>query len=494
MTSDDYEPKLWPISIEGIWGFIDVEGTVKIEPQFANACPFREGLALVSVFGTSESDLAFDRSYDGFIDGSGQFVIPTRTPVFDPKLEDYDHYGYSSFSDGVAVVRDATGSPSDCGLIDRSGKLIAPMRFQAIDWIGEGLCIAEVRQEEGDSTPIEGYVNYQGQFVLQPENYLYGSNFSEGRAVITIREYHDDYDENDNYYAYDDYQLLIDRGGKVIVGRGAYSSIDPIIGGLSRVRKDDEVGLIDRDGKVVVPLGEFSQITQPDPGTTYLGEKDRGFYAIESDSEPKRLPDFNAEPMRYRGDLIWIRTKDEKNGCARPDGTIVVDPVFDELSFGYDGELAKFWKGSEQGYVNRSGKIVWSTRNWELPLQYSIREPLQSYLPDFVLEAMPLSYNWDCKNAIVFVCSGDLEKLQKFCLEKQSTEVKVTDHSNEFEPGQLQISISFEGVAFLEVFAMHPEPKDAENIDGFVGFYHCDNMYALRKKYPDKTIGIILEN
>ena len=105
-----------------------------------------------------------------------------------------------------------------------------------------------------------------------------------------------------------------------------------------------------------------------------------------------------------------------------------------------------------------------------------------------------MSYNWDCKNAIVFVCSGDLEKLQLFCLEKQSAEVKVTDHSNEHEPGQLNISISFEGVAFLEVFAMHPGSKDAENIDGFVGFYHCDNMYALRKKYPDKTIGIILEN
>jgi hypothetical protein len=56
--------------------------------------------------------------------------------------------------------------------------------------------------------------------------------------------------------------------------------------------------------------------------------------------------------------------------------------------------------------------------------------------------------------------------------------------------------ISSEGVAYLEVFAMHGdhESKDAEDTDSFVSFYHCQNMTALREKYPDKTIGIILEN
>ena len=487
MTSSSFEPKLWRISVEGKWGFIDATGTVKIEPQFSMAEPFREGLALVSVPGTSEADLAFDRSYDGFIDESGEFVIPAEFPTFYENREDYDHYGYSSFEDGVAVVRDATSSDGIRGLINRTGKLVAPMRFHSLDDFGEGLCGFEIHPEfEYDRQKFErGYMDYRGKVVLRPDGLLYGSGFSEGRAVIKVRN-----DEGDH-------ELMIDRAGNVVVGPGEYTAISGVQGGLSRVVKDGEVGLIDRDGQVVIPIGEYDQITEPDPGTTYIGEKDGVFYAINSDVKPMRLPDFGAEPMRFRGDFIWIRSDGNKDGFAKADGTIIVAPVFDDLSYSFDGELCKFYRGSEQGYVNRSGKIVWSTKNWELPLQYSIREPLQSYLPDFGLEAMPLSYNWDCENAIVFVCDGKLEQLRNYYLGKRSNAVEVNDYTDyETEPGKLDMMISFDGVAYLEVFAMYgdQESKDAEGTDGFVRFYSCNNMDELRKKFPGKTIGIILKN
>ena len=97
MTSTTFEPKLWPISVEGKWGFIDATDFVRIEPQFANVEAFSQGLALVSVPGASEADLAFDRNYDGFIDEFGKFVIPDAFPNFYEKREDYDQYGYSSF-------------------------------------------------------------------------------------------------------------------------------------------------------------------------------------------------------------------------------------------------------------------------------------------------------------------------------------------------------------------------------------------------------------
>lgn len=483
-TPPAYEPKLWPISVEGRWGFIDATGTVIIKPQYANAAPFREGLALVSAFGTSAVDQVFDRTYDGFIDESGQFAIPAEFPAFYTKREDYDSYGYSSFEDGVAVVCDASSSDGLKGLIGRKGKLVAPMIYNSFGWsFSEGLCSFEVNHGGGRSE--RGYMDYHGNVLLRPKGFLYGSGFSEGRAVITIRD------------SKGDHELLIDRQGRDIVGPGEYTAISTIAGGLSRVVKDGEVGLIDRDGRVVIPLGEYSQITEPDPGSTYIGEKDGVFYAISPEGEPTRLPDFDAEPVQYRGDLIWIKTNDNKDGFAESDGTIIVDPGFDDLSYSFDGELCKFRKGTEQGYVNRSGIIVWSTKHWELPLQYSIREPLQSYLPTFGLEAMPLSYNWDCENAIVFVCDGNLEMLRKYYLERRSADVEVKDYTDyDSEPGKLSIMISFKGVAYLEVYAMHgdQESRDTEDTDYFVSFYHCENMSVLRKKHPDKIIGIILEN
>ncbi len=487
MPTANYKPKLWRISVEGKWGFIDATGAVRIEPQFSNAEPFSEGLALVSVPGTSEADLAFKRSYDGFIDESGEFVVSAEFPTFYENRADYDRYGYFSFEDGVAVVRDATISDGIRGLIDRTGKLVAPMRFHSLNDFGEGICGFEIHPEfEYDRQKFErGYMDYRGKVVLQPDGFLYGSRFSDGRAVITVRD-----DEGDHV-------SVIDREGNVVVGVGEYTAISAIAGGLSRVVKDGEVGLVDRDGRVVAPLGEYDQILGPDPGTKYIGERNGTFYAIDANTEPTKLPDFGAEPIRYRGDLIWIRSEDGKDGFAKPDGTIVVNAVFDDLSYAFDGELCKFYRESEQGYVNRSGEIVWATKNWELPLQYPIRDPLQSYLPTFGLKAMPLSYNWDCENAIVFVCDGKLEQLRKYYLGKRSTAVEVKDYTDyEMEPGKLNMMISFEGVAYLEVFAMYgdQEANDAEDTDSFVSFYHCENMDELRAKFPGKTIGIILEN
>jgi WG containing repeat len=478
-----YEPKLWPISVEGKWGYIDANGTVKIEPQYAQASPFREGLALVSELGTSDFDQAFKRKYDGFIDETGHFVIPAKFPDFYKKREIYDSYGYSSFEDGVAIVRDASSSSGLKGLIDRKGMLVAPMIYNSVGWsFSEGLCSFEIEHEDGRSE--RGYMDYQGNVVIRPNDFLYGTGFAEGRAKVTIR--------NDK----GDYELLIDRQGNSIVNPGEYDSISDVQGGLCRVVKGDNVGLIDRDGRIVIPLGEYSQIIEPDPGAIYIGEKNNVFYAIKSDSSVTRLPDFGAKPMRFRGDLIWVRANDDKDGFAKPDGTMIVEPVFDALS-SFEGELCKFHKGTEQGYINQAGKIVWSTKHWELPLQYSIREPLQSYLPNFGTEALPLSYNWDCENAIVFVCDGNLEMLRKFYLARRSADVKVEDNTNyDSEPGKIDISISFPGVAYIEIYAIQgdAESKNAEETDDFVSFYACENMAALRKKYPNKTIGIIIEN
>ncbi len=483
MTATKFQPTLWPISVEGKWGYIDEKGTVKIEPQFAIASSFREGLALVSIFNTNEADQTLNRTYDGFIDDSGQFVIPAELPTFYPKREITDSYSYSSFEDGVAVVRGTGSSDVLEGLIDRKGNLIAPMVYNSLGWsFSEGLCSFETQSERG-------YMDYRGRVVLRPDGFLYGSGFSEGRAVITVRS-----DDPEDEF---DHESMIDRGGNIVVGPGDYAAISAVAGGLSRVVKDGEVGLIDRDGRVVVPLGEYDQILEPDPGDIYIGEKNGRYYAIGAGGQTKKLPDFHAEPVRYHGDLIRIASDGGKDGFATADGKVVVEPVFDDLSFGFNGELCKFRRGFEQGYLNRSGEIVWATENWALPLQYSVREPLKSYLPGFVLEAMPLSYNWDCENAIVFVCDGKLERLREHCLGKRSTEVEVHDNTDyESEPGKIDLTISFEGVAYLEVYAMHGdvESKDIEDTDYFVRFYHCENMSALRRKYPNKTIGIIIEN
>ncbi len=74
---------------------------------------------------------------------------------------------------------------------------------------------------------------------------------------------------------------------------------------------------INHKRNVLTPPSEFS-LTESDRVTTYIGEKAGVFYAIRSKAKPTKLPDFGAEPMRYRPALIWIRFNNGKDGFAKP--------------------------------------------------------------------------------------------------------------------------------------------------------------------------------
>ena len=107
------------------------------------------------------------------------------------------------------------------------------------------------------------------------------------------------------------------------------------------------------------------------------------------------------------------------------------------------------------------------------------------------------SRNWDFKNIIVFAFDGTVDELRKWFLQLASDAVEVSDHTDfNLEPGKLDISITAEDIGFTEVYATHGdyETADPSETDGFVDHYCCENMTALRRKYPQRTIGIIFEH
>ncbi len=99
---------------------------------------------------------------------------------------------------------------------------------------------------------------------------------------------------------------------------------------------------------------------------------------------------------------------------------------------------------------------MWATNQPERPLVNSVRDPIKQFLPERGLQALPLSYNWDCKNAVVFVFDGDLDAFRKFLLDKRSDSLEVRDFSEHASVrGKLDMMISGSGYAFIELFAMH---------------------------------------
>ncbi|HYE95562.1 MAG TPA: WG repeat-containing protein [Rubricoccaceae bacterium] len=135
--------------VGGPWGYVDLDGTVVVEPQFEGAFLFRECLARVVQDG-----------HIGFIDSTGAFVIP-------PRFE-----AAGDFSGGLAAFRQG----DRWGYVDRAGVIVIPLRFEAALDFAEGLAVV---QERG----LFGYVRPDGALAI-PARFTYAGSFRNGLAFV----------------------------------------------------------------------------------------------------------------------------------------------------------------------------------------------------------------------------------------------------------------------------------------------------------------------
>lgn len=139
---------------EKLWGYIDREGKMVIEPRFHDAWNFHEGLAAVKI------DWA-----RGYIDTEGKYAV-------EPK---YQYAG--PFRDGKAKV-----------MLDDI--------WEYIDHEGKKVGDAEPEKMADDSVPVEqpvptlkgkkfGYADGEGEFVIKAA-YLQAKPFADGRAAVLV--------------------------------------------------------------------------------------------------------------------------------------------------------------------------------------------------------------------------------------------------------------------------------------------------------------------
>lgn len=89
---------LFPVIVDGYYGYMDRTGKIVIQPQFGEAGDFYEGLAKVN------KNMKW-----GFIDKTGKIVIPLK------------YYAVDNFSEGLAAV---CNEKWQWGFIDKTGKLV----------------------------------------------------------------------------------------------------------------------------------------------------------------------------------------------------------------------------------------------------------------------------------------------------------------------------------------------------------------------------------
>jgi hypothetical protein len=311
--------KLYPVLVDGDWGYINNEGKIVLEPDFQNAAPFYDGLAAVREswgwkYINSKGDITIEGNFNeirrfsggkaavrfdgrwGYINKSGHFVI-------NPKYR-----SASSFSDGRAFVRSI--NYSDFYYIDENGDRVESVNTPSdMDYIEEN----EFRNGRAliSDDDLFGYINKNGETIIDLK-YPEARPFSDKLAAVKIS----------------DRWGFIDLSGQVSISP-QYISVGDFGNGLAPARKNsNSFGYINRSGEFAInekfqQAGTFTEERAP----VMINNK---WTFIDKDGKQISAPKFDeVEPFH--------------NGLAR---VTIYDTVGEEIEENY-------------GYINKSGSYVW---------------------------------------------------------------------------------------------------------------------------------------
>jgi hypothetical protein len=241
----------YPIKKNNLWGFINEEGEVLIEPAYQWTSNFKEGFAIIQL-----------NHKKGFINKRGENVIP---PVFDDA---------ENFNKGFAVViRD-----DFYGLIDKTGKIVVPVKYNYLGELSDSLLLAE---KDGKY----GYLDEKGNTAI-PFIYDAAGDFKNKFAYVKITEK----------------MGIINQNG-INVLRCEYDWIENFNNGIARVKKEDKFGILNSNADTILPI-EYSYIGSFKNGLALIAQNNKYGYVNSNgkitipiefvfDNTTKEWADFN---------------------------------------------------------------------------------------------------------------------------------------------------------------------------------------------------------
>ncbi len=211
---------LFPVVVNGRWGFVNKSGDTVINPQFDHAGGFAGGLApvrmgkwgYVGASGQLEINPQFDRA-DVFSEGLAAVKLGGGAGPFAP----YDPRPFSPFHGGGGRY----------GYIGTDGKYAINPQFEDAGMFGEGL--APVRM--GGHW---GFIDKTGKIAVNPQ-FERAQSFSEGLAGVRLG----------GKWGF------VDKTGKFVIN-AQFNDLGPFTKGLAPVRQGKRWGYIDPTGKFVI--------------------------------------------------------------------------------------------------------------------------------------------------------------------------------------------------------------------------------------------------
>lgn len=289
---------LYPVEINGKYGYINKSGKVIIKPQYDNANDFSEGLAAIKV-GINW----------GYINRAGKIIIKPKFHIANDFHEGLAAVGYEKYQSSVVT--------KTVGYINKQGKfIIKPESLGPYIYDFKDGLVAIL----SDSLMC-AFKDKSGKVVLNPRKLGYtnifdGSciEFSEGLLPV----------EYNNGYGY------INKQGKLVIKTQAY---------LPEELEDD-----------FIPLGSFSYGI----AAIQIGQK-----LVFIDKTGKVVNNSPLETTEEYSDGLTDKYINGKYGYADITGKIVIKPQFNYAE-PFNHGLARVVIGKKHGYIDKTGRFIWS--------------------------------------------------------------------------------------------------------------------------------------
>ncbi|ACT00279.1 WG repeat-containing protein [Paenibacillus sp. JDR-2] len=358
------ETILYPVQVDGKWGYINKAGKIAIEPIYTLAEDFHEGVAVVQVKDESKSSEDGEEQNNvkvGVIDSAGKMIVKP------------EYSAISTFSDGVAgaIKLDEDTYSLEYFVLNTKGKVVSTlpedMNIVSMLLIGNNM----PTQSDGlilvqdEPTEMYGYINSRGKMII-PYQYEQAYSFSDGLALVM----------KDKHYQY------IDKTGKVIIDASKYVNGNSFSEGLAAVAvKNSETsaalyGYIDTKGNMVIEpkftiaYGFSEGLAKVCVGGSInqysIGYIDKsGAYKLGPD-----LDDSFDETLFSEG-LVSIN--DGAGGYMNKDGNLSIPKVVQKENDNilrhnnagpFRNGIAKVsFSDGRIGYIDTTGNYIWDPRN-----------------------------------------------------------------------------------------------------------------------------------
>lgn len=304
------DPRLFPVKIDGKWGFIDTSGKLRIPAQYSDVNEFGELSAEPAAVATGD--------LWGFINNKGEWVI-----------EPHFHLAWNC-ADDVAVVE---MDDAKWRFINREGDLLEGVGYDSVSCFDDGPPAVIL---EGDHEWI--YLDVKHSRLL-PVRQSIPEGFDEGLAPMKAGSIWG----------------FVDESGTFVIPPN-FDEARGFSEGLAAVRVGDMWGYADKSGAIVIP---------PQFGWAYAFEEglagvklERKYGFINHDGEFVVPPTFQ-DVRSFSEDLAAVENN-SKWGYIDKQGNVVVEPRFDNNALPFRGGIAQvtLW-GGDIGYINKLGEYVW---------------------------------------------------------------------------------------------------------------------------------------